>query len=66
VTEKTSRSPFRDIFRYSIDEEAEKKRIEAFAANGRRTVAIQGLGFVGSAMLSDRPDTALHTLWGRG
>lgn len=49
---KISRSPYNDTFQYTIDEAGEKAAIDAFVAPGRETVIIQGLGFVGSAMLA--------------
>lgn len=46
----TSRSPFGDTFEYSINATAEQERLAAFVQNDRKTVVIQGLGFVGTAM----------------
>lgn len=45
-----SRSPFGDTFEYSINATAEQERLAAFTQNSRKTVVIQGLGFVGTAM----------------
>jgi nucleotide sugar dehydrogenase len=45
-----SRSPFGDVFEYAIAAGAEQERLSAFVRNERKTVVIQGLGFVGAAM----------------
>ena len=47
-----SKSPCGEEFRYTINPSEEAARIEDFVNNGnkRKTVVIQGLGFVGSAM----------------
>lgn len=42
-------SPCGERFRYSIDAESENLRIDSFSS-GARTVVVQGLGFVGTAM----------------
>jgi UDP-N-acetyl-D-glucosamine dehydrogenase len=47
-----SRSPFAETFSYSIDQEKELVRINKFCSTKRKTVVVQGLGFVGSAMLA--------------
>ena len=44
-----SKSPYGDEFEYEIDVDNENEKIDSFA-NNRKTVVIQGLGFVGSAM----------------
>ncbi len=44
-----SRSPYGEEFEYSIDSDRENKKIDEFL-NDRKTVVVQGLGFVGSAM----------------
>ncbi len=45
-----SRSPFGDTFEYSVSATQEQERLEQFVQNSRKTVVIQGLGFVGTAM----------------
>jgi nucleotide sugar dehydrogenase len=49
-----SRSPFGEAFCYALDEQQESARLAEFvasdAAKQRRTVVVQGLGFVGTAM----------------
>ncbi len=55
-----SKSPYGDIYRYELDDAQERKKIDEFA-DGRRVVIVQGLGFVGSAMvaaLAQARDTA--------
>ncbi|MCK5617502.1 nucleotide sugar dehydrogenase [Candidatus Pacearchaeota archaeon] len=46
-----SRSPYGDKFEYDIDIDRENKKIDDFI-NDRQTVVVQGLGFVGSAMVA--------------
>lgn len=46
----TSRSPFGDTFEYSVNATQEQERLAQFVKNSRKTVVIQGLGFVGTAM----------------
>lgn len=46
-----SKSPFGETFSFSINEETEKSAINKFCQNNRQTVVVQGLGFVGSAMV---------------
>jgi len=46
-----SRSPYADTFEYSIDTQAEDKKIDNFIGD-RKTVVVQGLGVVGSAMVA--------------
>lgn len=46
-----SRSPFGDKYTYSVDRAHENHKIEDFV-NERKTVVVQGLGFVGSAMVA--------------
>jgi UDP-N-acetyl-D-glucosamine dehydrogenase len=46
-------SPHKEKFRYSINTEEEARKIDDFAvAHGRKTVVVQGLGFVGAAMVA--------------
>lgn len=46
-----SRSPFGETYEYSINATSEQSRLEKFArTQSRKTVVIQGLGFVGTAM----------------
>ena len=45
-----SRSPFGDTFEYSVSATQEQERLSLFTQNVRKTVVIQGLGFVGTAM----------------
>ena len=48
-----SKSPYGDSFEVDVDPEREVARLDAFVAKGARpVVVIQGLGFVGSAMLA--------------
>ena len=49
---KKSKSPYADIYEYDIDHENEKNKIDTFLSNDRKTVVVQGLGFVGSAMVA--------------
>jgi len=49
---KKSKSPYADIYHYTIDHENEKNKIDKFLSNDRTTVVVQGLGFVGSAMVA--------------
>lgn len=44
-------SPYGDKFEYSVDPAREIKKIDDFA-RGRKVVTVQGLGFVGSAMVA--------------
>ncbi|MCS6807917.1 MAG: nucleotide sugar dehydrogenase [Bacteroidota bacterium] len=45
-----SRSPFGDVIEYTINATEEQQRLSEFVHNTRKTVVIQGLGFVGTAM----------------
>lgn len=45
-----SRSPYGDEFQCLIDDDGEKGKLDSFLKNKRKTVVVQGLGFVGSAM----------------
>ena len=47
-----SYSPYLEKYNLKIDEEKEKEKIERLLENSRKTVVIQGLGFVGSAMVA--------------
>jgi nucleotide sugar dehydrogenase len=51
-----SRSPFGETFSYALDEQQESARLADFiasnAAKRRKTVVVQGLGFVGTAMVA--------------
>jgi UDP-N-acetyl-D-glucosamine dehydrogenase len=46
-----SKSPFGDKYTYSVDRFDEDHKIEHFV-NERKTIVVQGLGFVGSAMIA--------------
>ncbi|MBN2483035.1 MAG: nucleotide sugar dehydrogenase [Candidatus Omnitrophica bacterium] len=46
-----SKSPYGDTFKYEIDDTFEREKIDAFLKK-RKTVVVQGLGFVGSAMVA--------------
>jgi UDP-N-acetyl-D-glucosamine dehydrogenase len=45
-----SHSPFGETYEYSINATSEQSRLNAFTSSNRKTVVIQGLGFVGTAM----------------
>lgn len=45
-------SPYNEKYNYIIDHELEKKKIKKFINNKKETVVVQGLGFVGSAMIA--------------
>ncbi len=45
-----SRSPFGDVFEYELNETQEQQRLARFVKPNRRTIVVQGLGFVGTAM----------------
>ncbi|MBN2070246.1 MAG: nucleotide sugar dehydrogenase [Candidatus Krumholzibacteriota bacterium] len=47
-----SRSPFKDEFVYDVDEAEERSKIDDFLSGERQSVIVQGLGFVGSAMMA--------------
>lgn len=47
-----SYSRFGDIFAYKIDENIEIEKLIKFVDNKRRNVVVQGLGFVGAAMVA--------------
>jgi nucleotide sugar dehydrogenase len=51
-TKHYSRSPFGEDFEYRIDELGEKRKLDKFVDNNRQTVVVQGLGFVGTAMVA--------------
>jgi len=56
-----SRSPYQETFPYELNEEAERSKIDAFVRPERKTVVVQGLGFVGSAVaaaLANARDTS--------
>ena len=46
-----SKSPFGDTFSFVVNERDESEEINKFCQNNRQTVVVQGLGFVGSAMV---------------
>jgi nucleotide sugar dehydrogenase len=46
-----SKSPFGEEFEYQLDINGENRKIDEFI-NDRKTVVVQGLGFVGSAMVA--------------
>ena len=41
-----------ETYSHEIDEKNEQKKIKSLVNNNRKTVVIQGLGFVGSAMVA--------------
>lgn len=45
-----SRSPYGDEFQCLIDDDREREKLDSFFQKDRKTVVVQGLGFVGSAM----------------
>ncbi len=47
-----SQSPFGDIFRHCLDESSEIEKLKNFTDNNKKTVVVQGLGFVGAAMVA--------------
>tara|TARA_Y100001970_G_C14193523_1_gene836760 strand:+ start:208 stop:1713 length:1506 start_codon:yes stop_codon:yes gene_type:complete len=47
-----SYSPFMEKYSHQVDEKREKNKINKIVDNKRKTVAVQGLGFVGSAMVA--------------
>jgi|GEM_PF-5855399 len=56
-----SRSPYEEEFHCIVENNMENKKIDAFLRRERKTVVVQGLGFVGSAMvaaLSNARDTS--------
>ncbi len=65
-----SRSPFGEQYEYRINATQEQVRLQEFTANPRKTVVIQGLGFVGTAMAAavanakDASGTALYNVIG--
>jgi len=52
-----SHSPYLEKYNLNINEEKEKEKIERLSENSRKTVVIQGLGFVGSAMVAALTNT---------
>lgn len=55
-----SRSPYEEEFHCVVEDSRENERIDAFLKREKKTVIVQGLGFVGSAMvaaLSNARDT---------
>jgi UDP-N-acetyl-D-glucosamine dehydrogenase len=63
-------SPFNDVYDYELDDTGEVDRINSFVSATRKTVVIQGLGFVGAAMLAavasakDRENKYLYNVIG--
>ena len=49
---KISKSHYSDIYEYEIDEDIEVQKINEKINNSKKTVVVQGLGFVGSAMVA--------------
>jgi nucleotide sugar dehydrogenase len=47
-----SKSPFNDQFEFEVDHDGEIRKIDGFIDENRKTVVIQGLGFVGTAMVA--------------
>jgi nucleotide sugar dehydrogenase len=45
-------SPFDDIYEYEINENEEISKINEFVDNSRMNIVIQGIGFVGAAMIA--------------
>ena len=69
MSELTSKSPFGEEYRFTENPVAERNRINSFVENDRKNVVVQGLGFVGSAMLAalataknDREDLLYNVL----
>ena len=65
-----SYSPYLEKYNHQIDEQKEKDEINKLVNNSRKTVAVQGLGFVGSAMVAaltqatDKNGTLLYNVIG--
>tara|TARA_B110000971_G_C20026346_1_gene509019 strand:+ start:635 stop:2146 length:1512 start_codon:yes stop_codon:yes gene_type:complete len=65
-----SYSPYLEKYSHKINEKKENEKIEKFVKNSRKTVVIQGLGFVGSAMvaaltnLKDKNEDLLYNVIG--
>ncbi len=63
-------SPFNDMFEYQINENKEIENINKLIQNHRKNIVIQGLGFVGAAMLAavgharDKTDNVLYNVIG--
>ena len=49
-------SPYTEEFQCLIDADKEKKKIDSFFKKKRKTIVVQGLGFVGSAMVAALAD----------
>ena len=47
-----SNSPYMEKYSFQINEQNERDKIKKFVKNKRKTVVVQGLGFVGSAMVA--------------
>ena len=47
-----SKSPHNEIFNDKVNPVTEKSKIDSFVDNGRLNVVVQGLGYVGTAMLA--------------
>jgi nucleotide sugar dehydrogenase len=47
-----TKSPYLDIYEYQINNEQEVEKIDSLHSNNKTTVVVQGLGFVGSAMVA--------------
>ena len=45
-------SPYSEKFSHYINKNEEKEKINNFTNNKRKTIVVQGLGFVGSAMVA--------------
>lgn len=66
----TSLSPINEEFFFDLDVDAERSRIVDFVSNGRQNVIVQGLGFVGVAMVAalsqahDDPGNPLYNVVG--
>ena len=52
-----SHSPYAEKYKHQIDEQKERIKINKLIANNRKTVVVQGLGFVGSAMVAALAET---------
>ena len=51
-------SPFGDSFKYLNNEKEEIEKINLFINNNRKNVVVQGIGFVGAAMMAALADAS--------
>jgi UDP-N-acetyl-D-glucosamine dehydrogenase len=47
-----TKSPFGDIYEYYLDDKKEIEKLNSFVNNQRKNIVVQGLGFVGAAMVA--------------